>query len=117
VIGEEAGHAEIRFDGDRVELWFVGGGNDTDRAVPIEADKVKLIVEKELVLDASPLVLAGEGKNSCSHFMVQAPWLASAGDFTAHGKIRFKGKEAELLIQYPEGYDPHHGGEGHSHTH
>jgi len=34
VIGKEAGHGEIRLTDGLLELWFVGGGNDTHRAVP-----------------------------------------------------------------------------------
>ena len=116
VIGEEIGHAEIRLSGDLVEVWFVGGGNDTHRAVPIKADSIKLTVEKELVLNAAPLVLAGESKGNCSHFTARAGWLGAMEEFTAHGDITFKGREFELLIHYPHGYDPHHGGE-HEHEH
>ena len=114
VIGEEVGHAEIRIVGDVVELWFVGGGNDTHRAVPIKADKVKLMVEKELILDAAPLVLAGESADNCSHFTAQAHWLVAMEEFSAHGRVLFKGQEYELHIHYPHGYDPYH---GHAHEH
>lgn len=116
VIGDEAGHAEIRLSGDLVELWFVGGGNDTHRAVPIKSDMVRLTVEKELVLDATPLALAGESEGNCSHFSTRAGWLAEMNEFTAHGRVQFKGQEFDLLIRYPDGYDPHHG-EGHEHSH
>lgn len=109
VIGEEAGHAELRITGDVVELWFVGGGNDTHRAAPIKADRVKLTVEKELVLDAAPLALAGEGEGACSHFTAHCDWLGAMGEFVAHGQVRFKGQDFELVIHYPQGYDPHHG--------
>lgn len=118
VIGEEVGHVEIRLTDDLVEVWFVGGGNDTDRAVPIKADSITLTIEKELVLNASPLVLAGESDDNCSHFTARAGWLGAMSEFTAHGDVRFKGREFGLLIRYPHGYDPHHGGENeHGHQH
>jgi hypothetical protein len=116
VIGNEVGHAELRLTGDLVELWFVGGGNDTNRAVPIQADTVKLTVEKDLVLEAAPLVLAGEKKGTCSHYTARAEWLSAMGDFTAHGRVLFKGQEFDLFLRYPEGYHPHHG-HGHAHQH
>ena len=108
VIGREAGHVEIRLTDGLLELWFVGGGNDTHRAVPIGADKVELIVKKKLVLDAAPLLLAGETEGDCSHFVARADWLSGMKEFTAHGDITFKGHEYELLIRYPDGYDPFH---------
>jgi len=110
VIGKETGHAEIRLTDGLMELWFVGGGNDTHRAVPINAGKVELVVEKKLVLDAAPLILAGETEGNCSHFLARADWLREMKEFTARGHILFKGREFELLIRYPEGYDPFHGG-------
>ena len=116
VIGEETGHVEIRLAGDLVELWFVGGGNDTHRAVPIKADNVRLIVEKELILDAAPLVLAGESEGNCSHFTARADWLGALKEFSARGRVMFKGQELDLVIRYPHGYDPHHG-HGHEREH
>ena len=118
VIGEEVGHAEIRLTGDLVEVWFVGGGNDTDRAVPVKAHDIRLTVEKELLLEAAPLVLAGESEDNCSHFTTNCEWLGAMDEFEAHGHVLFKGQEMELIIHYPEGYDPHHGdAAGHEHHH
>ena len=111
VIGEEVGHAEIRLTDELVELWFVGGGNDTHRAVPVKADKIRLTVEKELILDAAPLVLAGESTGNCSHFAAKTGWLGAMKEFEAHGHILFKGQEFDLIIHYPHGHDPHHGHE------
>lgn len=116
VIGEEVGHAEIRVTGAVIELWFVGGGNDTDRAVPIKADEIKLTIEKDLVLRADPLVLAGESQGSCSHFIAHCDWLSAMEEFAAHGHVLFKGQEFDLVIRYPQGYDPHHG-PGHEREH
>jgi hypothetical protein len=116
VIGDEVGHVEIRLTDELVELWFVGGGNDTDRAVPIKADKIRLTVEKELILNAAPLVLAGETEGNCSHFSAHCDWLGSMKEFVAQGHVMFKGQEFELSIRYPHGYDPHHG-HGHEHEH
>ena len=116
VIGKEEGHAEIRLTDDLIEVWLVGGGNDTHRAVPIAADSIELTIEKKLVLDAAPLILGGESKGNCSHFEARAEWLPAIGEFIAHGEIRFKGREQKLLIHYPVGYHSHHDAE-HEHRH
>ncbi len=119
VIGEEAGHIEIRISGDMMEAWFVGGGNDTNRSVPIKAEEVPLKVtlpdqgEKVLVLKADPMKLAGEKKGHCSRFMAKADWLKGVEEFEAEGEVVFKGILQKLVIHYPEGYDPMHGHEEH----
>jgi len=110
VIGKELGHVEIIVREDRLEAWFVGGGEDTVRAVPIEAKAIPLTVsisgkaEKSLVLKPDPLKLAGETVGRCSHFVVQASWLKEAKEFEARGKVIFKGTRQKLIIQYPNGY-------------
>jgi len=114
VIGEEAGHIEIRVEGDTLEAWFVGGGHDTDRSVPIKAEEIPLKVsvpgkgEMALVLKASPMKLAGEKVGHCSHFIAKADWLRDVREFEARGEVVFKGIRYELIIRYPEGYDPMH---------
>jgi len=108
VIGEEVGHVEMRIFNGVADLWFVGGGNDTDRSVPIDADEVRLVIQKEVIFKASPLALAGESKGNCSHFVAQAEWLDDIQPFSASGKVIFKGSEFDLIVHYPEGYDPHH---------
>ena len=114
VIGEEAGHIEIRLDGDTLEAWFVGGGHDTDRSVPIKAEEIPLKItvpgkgEMALVLKASPMKLAGEKVGHCSHFIAKADWLRDVREFEARGEVVFKGISYEFLIKYPEGYDPMH---------
>ena len=119
VIGEEAGHIEIRIEGDTLEAWFVGGGHDTDRSVPIKAVEIPLKVtvpgkgEMVLVLKASPMKLAGEKVGHCSHFIARADWLRDVREFEARGKVAFKGTRHELVIKFPEGYDPMHGHETH----
>jgi hypothetical protein len=115
VIGEERGHIEIRLVEDTMEAWFVGGGNDTNRSVPIKAAEVALTVtvpgrgEEQLVLKADPMRLAGEKAGRCSHFVAKADWLNGIKEFEATGKVEFKGVVYELVIKYPEGYDPMHG--------
>lgn len=115
VIGEEAGHIEIRIEGDRLEAWFVGGGHDTNRSVPIKAEVIPLKVtvpgkgEMALVLKASPMRLAGEKVGHCSHFVAKADWLRDVREFEARGEVVFKGIRHELVIKYPEGHDPMHG--------
>lgn len=107
----EIGHFEIKVLDDKLEGWFVGGGSDTNRSVRVNADKINLSVfladgtNKELVLSASTLNLAGEKKSDCSHFEGSAAWLKDIKTFQAVGKIYFKDKWQPLIIQYPEGYD------------
>ena len=115
VIGEEAGHIEVRIEGDTLVAWFVGGGHDTNRSVPIKAEEIALQVsvpgtgEMTLILDASPMKLAGEKVGHCSRFVAKAGWLRDVKAFQARGEVVFKGIRQELLIKYPEGYDPMHG--------
>jgi hypothetical protein len=118
VIGKcEIGHLEVRIEDDFLEAWFVGGGTDTHRAVPIKAEEVVLAVtlpdggERTLILKAEPMKLAGEKHGHCSRFLAHADWLKKVEKFEAHGEIVFKGIRRLLLIRYPEGYDPGHGKE------
>ncbi len=114
VLGKEFGHIEILVQDGRLEAWFVGGGNETDRAVPIEAAEILLTVilpgekEKTLILKAAPLKLAGERIGRCSHFIGQAEWLKDIKEFEAYGEVVFKGIRQKLVIKYPKGYDPIH---------
>jgi hypothetical protein len=107
VIGEEAGHIEIRIEGDTLETWFVGGGHDTNRSVPIKAEEIPLKVtvpgkgERVLVLKASPMRLAGEKEGNCSHFIAKADWLRDVKGFEARGEVVFKGTRHKLVIKYP----------------
>lgn len=115
VIGEEAGHIEIRLQADTLEAWFVGGGHDTHRSVPIKAAEIPLTVsvlpgkgEMELVLKAAPMKLAAEKIGHCSHFVAKADWLRDVMGFEARGEVEFKGIRQKLRIKYPEGYEPGH---------
>ena len=107
----ENGHFEVKVTENKLEGWFVGGGQDTNRSVRITAGRVELTfflpdgTTKELELAASPLSLAGEKGNDCSHFEGTAGWLESVKTFQALGKVFIKGKWQPLIIQYPEGYD------------
>jgi hypothetical protein len=118
VIGKEFGHVEILVQGDRIEAWFVGGGHDTGRSVPIQAAEITLTVtipekgSKKLVLKADPMKLAGERTGHCSHFVAQADWLGEVKEFEAQGETVFKGVPQILVIKYPQGYDPIHSPEG-----
>jgi hypothetical protein len=115
VIGEEAGHIEVRLEGDTLEAWLVGGAHDTNRAVPIEAEEIPLKAtvpgkgEMALLLKLAPMKLAGEKVGHCSHFIAKADWLRDVREFEARGEVVFKGIQHELIIKYPEGYDPMHG--------
>jgi hypothetical protein len=117
VIGKERGHIEIRLEEDTLEAWFVGGGQDTHRSVPVKASEIPLKVilpeqgEKTLVLKTDPMKLAGEKVGRCSHFIAKADWLREVKHFEARGEVEFQGFAHVLLIKYPEGYDPLHGHE------
>ena len=92
----------------------MGGGKDTNRSVPIQADAVALAVTfpddsaKTLLLKAKPMKLAGEKIGSCSRFTARADWLIEVNEFEAHGEIMFKGMRHPLIIKYPDGYAPGH---------
>lgn len=108
----EIGHAEVRLHEDTIELWFVGGGADTGRAVTISDPFVTLEVtlpdgRKEILrLETSPLELAGEKVGDCSHFVGKAEWLKGIENFKARGEVDFRGAKRQLIIEYPQGYDP-----------
>lgn len=114
VIGKELGHIEILVQDGMLEAWFVGGGHDTHRSVPIEAAEIPLNViisgekQQKLILKAAPMKLAGERIGHCSHFIAQAEWLKEVREFEAYGEVIFKGIRQKLVIKYPEGYDPVH---------
>ncbi len=63
---------------------------------------------RTLVLPARPLILAEETVGSCSYFEASADWLSGVAAFTATGSLTFNGKKADLVIEYPHGYDPDH---------
>ena len=111
----EIGHIEVRVEEDVLEAWFVDGGKNTHRSVPIQADEIALVVtlpdgdEKTLLLKADPMKLAGGKIGYCSRFSTRADWLIEVDEFEACGEIVFKGVHRPLLIQYPAGYAPGHG--------
>jgi hypothetical protein len=110
----EIGHIEVRVEEDLLEAWFVGGGRDTHRSVPIPDEEIALAVTfpdgraGTLLLKAKPMKLAGEKIGSCSRFTARADWLEEINEFEAHGEIVFKGVRRPLIIKYPEGYAPGH---------
>jgi len=111
IVTCENGHAEVKLSGEKLQLWFVGGGHDTGKSVRIPDSSVRLQVKtsdgvKTLVLTPKPLDLAGEKIGDCSHFEGTAPWLKGLAKFTANGQITFRGKKMPLRIDYPRGYDP-----------
>jgi hypothetical protein len=114
VIGKELAHVEVRIQEDTLEAWFVGGGQDTGKSVQIKAAEIPLTInipsrgQKNLVLKADPLKLAGEKMGSCSHFIARAEWLKEVKEFEAKGSVVIKGIKEKLIIQYPAGYDPLH---------
>jgi hypothetical protein len=118
VIGNEFGHVEILVQGDTIEAWFVGGGHDTGRSVPIQAAEITLTAtipekgSKKLALKAEPLKLAGERIGHCSHFVARADWLRDVKEFEAQGETIFKGVRQILIIKHPRGHDPIHNPEG-----
>ena len=113
----DLGHAEVKIEGNVLRLWFVGGENETDKAVRVSDTKIVLAVKTEggreetLTLNAKPSELAEEKVGDCSHFEGQADWLAGIKKFTASGAVHLKGKERPIRIEYPGGYDPDAAGE------
>ncbi len=111
----EIGHIEVRIEENVLEAWFVDGGRDTHRSVPIQAEEIALVVtlpdggERTLLLKADPLKLSGEKFGSCSHFSARAIWLKEVNEFEARSEIVFKGTRRPLIIKYPEGYGSAHG--------
>ena len=111
IVTCENGHAEVKLEGDTLHVWFVSGGSATDQSVRIPDRSVRLQVqtkggEKTLVLNPTPLELAGEKIGDCSSFEGAAPWLKGLASFTARGKITFRGQSEPVRIEYPQGYDP-----------
>lgn len=109
----ENGHAEVKLDGDTLKLWFVGGGNDTAKAVRIPDPEVALGIlidgEKDartIVLSAKPSVLAEEKVGDCSQFVGSAAWIKGVRTFVATGSVTFKGRKQAIRIEYPAGFDP-----------
>ena len=106
------GHAEVKLDGDVLKVWFVGGENQTNKAVRVSDKQIVLAVspaggqERTLTLDPKPNELAEEKVGDCSFFQGKADWLAGVKKFTAAGKVHHTGKERPIKIEYPEGYDP-----------
>lgn len=111
IVTCENGHAEVKLDRDKLQMWFVGGGPNTDKSVRIPDTSVKLRVKtdnvnKTLILKPVPLELAGEKVGDCSCFEGTASWLKGLAKFDADGQITFRGKKMPLKIEYPKGYDP-----------
>ena len=109
----ENGHAEVKLEGGTLKLWFVGGGTDTKKAVRVPDKELALSVPlagasapKPLILKAAPNELAEEKEGDCSHFEGTADWLNGAKKFTATGTVTFKGRQQEIRVEYPAGYDP-----------
>jgi len=111
IVTCENGHAEVMLEGAKLCLWFVGGGTDTTKSVRVPDPSVVLNIKvgnttKSLTLAAKPLELAGEKIGDCSYFEGSMPELSNAKEFTADGKVTFKGKKMPIRIEYPKGYDP-----------
>jgi len=106
------GHAEIKIDGKTMNLWLVGGENETGKAVRTADPAIELKVTADggktwsISLQPMPLELAGEKVGDCSHFEATADWLDGLKKFHAEGQVDFKGKKRAVKIDYPEGYDP-----------
>lgn len=112
--GCENGHAEVKVDGTRFRMWLVGGGTNTATAMRIPDASITLAITlpnqpaHTLVLAAKPLILAEETVGACSYFEATADWLAGVASWKATGSILFNGKKADLVIEYPHGFDPDH---------
>ena len=111
IVTCENGHAEVKLDGNKMQMWFVGGGPNTDKSIRVPDKSISLQIDakgskKTLILTPKPLELAGEKVGDCSYFEGNAPWLNGTKEFNASGQITFKGKNMPLKIEYPKGYDP-----------
>ena len=109
----ENGHAEARLADGTLELWFVGGGSDTEKAVRIPDVGFTLAVTPDKAAAPRPLGLAAvpgelseEKVGDCSHFVGKAEWLKGVAAFTAVGEVTFRGRKQAVRIEYPNGYDP-----------
>ncbi len=107
----ENGHCEIKLNEDgMVELWLVGGGNNTGASIRTSAEEIKFKCklknglkndEFDLILKAAPIELAEESIGDCSHFTGHHEKLAGKNiRFFANGKIYFKGKNIKVEIDY-----------------
>src|SRR5207253_8602963 len=103
IVTCEVGHAEVTLEEDTLRLWFVGGGSETTHAEPVPDHSLALKVAapgggpaRALILQPSPLALAGETVGSCSRFEGRAPWLRGLAKFTATGTATFKGQKRPL---------------------
>jgi len=112
-IGEcENGHLEVRLQHGLLEVWFVAGGHDTDRSIPIESHEIIFLTEidgvgyKKVKLRADPIVLAGEEIGRCSHFISDEPWLKDVTKFKAISDIFFKGIHHRLILEYSSNEAP-----------
>jgi hypothetical protein len=110
----ENGHAEVKMDGARLRMWLVGGGSNTTSAIRVVDSSITLSITvpgqpaRSLVLAAKPLILAEETVGNCSYFEAGADWLAGVAAWKATGAMMFNGKKADLVIEYPHGFDPDH---------
>lgn len=108
------GHVELNVDGEKLELWFLDGGDHTDRSVALPEGAFPLTLissdgrRLESVAVAAPLVLAGEKAGTCSHFTATVPGLSGLRTFEAYAWVRFKGAMRPVKITYPDGFDPDH---------
>jgi hypothetical protein len=109
----ETGHVEVTVDGDTLTCWFVGGENNTDKSVRVPDKEITLAIKNSnqtttLTLAPSPIELAGETSGDCSRFIGRADWLKTTKEFEGSCKVDFKGQLMDVLIRYPQGYDPDH---------
>ena len=114
IVTCENGHGEVKIDGDTLNLWFVGGGTETMKAVRIPDAQIVLSVtpdgekkpSRTITLAAVPNELAEEKVGDCSHFVGKADWLKEVKKFTATAEITFRGQRQPLRLEIPNGYDP-----------
>lgn len=107
----ENGHCEIKLnENGTVELWLVGGGNNTGNSIRTSAEEIKFKCklknglkndEFDLILKAAPIELAEESAGDCSYFTGHHEKLAGKNiSFFANGNIYFKGKNIKVEIDY-----------------
>ncbi len=104
------GHAEIKIDGNTLQLWLLDGGNATSRSVQSPDESIPLSVTGhdqvrfEMVLIADPMKLAGEKIGHCSRFTGHSDKLKNLTSFQAFGWLRFKGQMRPLRLGFPDGF-------------
>ncbi len=100
------GHVEMKLTDNKLELWFLDGGESISRSIPIPELRFPLSIVTsdgqriEVMMLADPLRLAGEKTGRCSHFIAVSDSLKGLAAFRAFGWVHFKGAYRPLQINH-----------------